>query len=212
MSETLFGRGRLGDLISDYPRAIQGEVDSWERNKVLAASETDLVDYLVGKYFLDAPTLVPRDHWESVADETAVDVTHDPMRVPFRDGRRILIPGHRVSVRVPFDGDADLFHFLPSTQLQSPTGDRLQAGLCSDLHRHRSSGHCRWRARSRGDRSRSRQHGVLSGLGTPRLHRLERKTSRRGHRLPECPKEPPPATSRPPSPDRSPIYYFEAHC
>lgn len=120
MSETLFSQARLGDLIGDYPRAIQGEVDGWERNKVLAASESDLINYLVAKYFLDAPTLLPRDHWESVADEAAVDVSHDPMRAPFWDGRRILIPGHRVSVRVPFDGDADLFDFRPSTRNFNP--------------------------------------------------------------------------------------------
>ena len=120
MSDTLFIRARLADLIRDYPRTIQDEVEDWERNKVLAASESDLVDYLEDKYFLDAPMLLPRDHWESVADETQVDVSHDPMRVPFRDGRRILIPGHRVSVRVPFDGDADLFDFQPSTYNYNP--------------------------------------------------------------------------------------------
>ena len=120
MSETLFNRPSLGNLIGSYPRAIQAEVDGWERNKALAASESDLIDYLVAKYFLDAPTLLPREQWESVADEVAVDVSHDRMRVPFRDGRRILIPGHRVAVRVPFDGDGDLFDFQPSTRTFNP--------------------------------------------------------------------------------------------
>ena len=120
MSETLFNRASLGNLIGGYPGAIQDEVDGWDRNKVLAASESDLIDYLVAKYFLDTPTLRPREQWESVADEAAVDVSHDPMRVPFRDGRRVLIPGHRVSVRVPFDGDGDLFDFQPSTSTFNP--------------------------------------------------------------------------------------------
>ena len=115
MSDTLFSRSHLGDLIRGYPQTVQGEVDGWERNKVLAASESDLVEYLVGRYFLHAPTLLHRDHWESVADETSVDVSHDPLRGGFLDDRRILVPGHRVSVRVPFEGDADLFDFRPST-------------------------------------------------------------------------------------------------
>ena len=118
MSEILFNRVELADLIDGYPRTIQGDVDSWERNKVLATSESDLVDYLIAKYSLDAPILRPRDQWESAADEAAVDVSHDFRRAPF--GRRILIPGHRVSVRVPFDGDADLFDFRPSTRNFNP--------------------------------------------------------------------------------------------
>ena len=115
MSGTLFRKARLADLIGNYPKSIQSEVESWERNKVLAASESDLVEHLVAKYFLDAPKLLPRDRWESAAKETAVDVSHDFRRAPFQDGQRMLIPGHQVSVSVPFEGDADLFHFLPST-------------------------------------------------------------------------------------------------
>lgn len=120
MNDTLFSRANLRDLIRNYPRSIQGEVDGWQRNKVLAASESDLVDYLVAKYVLDAPTLLPRSHWESVADEASIDVSHDPLRGGFLDGRRILIPGHRISVRVPFSGDPDLFEYRPSTYTYSP--------------------------------------------------------------------------------------------
>ena len=126
MSNALFGRSSLGDLIRGYPGSLQSEVDGWERNKVLAASESDLVDYLVTKYFLDAPTLLPRDQWQSAADETSIDVSHDPRRGGFLDGRRILVPGHRVSVRVPFEGDADLFEFQPlDLRLQSAACDRV---------------------------------------------------------------------------------------
>lgn len=120
MSGTLFGRARLSDVIRNSAKSIQSEIDIWERNKVLAASESDLVNYLVDKYSLDAPTLLPRDQWESSAEETKVDVSHDFSRAPLPVGRRMLIPGHQVSVRVPFEGDADLFDFLPSTHNSNP--------------------------------------------------------------------------------------------
>ena len=49
----------------------------------------------------------------------------------------MLIPGHRVSVRVPYDGDPDLFDFLPSNRnFNPPRRAGLQAGLPPDLHRH----------------------------------------------------------------------------
>ena len=120
VGKTLFSQKNLGDLIRNYPSTIQGEIDGWERNKVLAVSESDLIDYLVSKYTLDAPSLLPRDHWESVADEAMVDVSHDPMRTFLRDDGRAVVPGHRVSVRVPFDGDADLFEFQPTTHTFNP--------------------------------------------------------------------------------------------
>ena len=120
MSSHLFNRGRLSDLIAAYPRMMQDEVDGWDRNKVLAASESDLIDYLVQKYTLDAPTLRQREEWDSAADEVKVDVSHDFRRVPFADGRRIFVPGHRVTVRVPFEGDPDLFDYKPSTYNFNP--------------------------------------------------------------------------------------------
>ena len=46
------------------------------------------------------------------------------------DGRRLLIPGHQISVRVPFDGGPDLFGFLPSSVNSSGGPDRLRRQLC----------------------------------------------------------------------------------
>ena len=126
MSGILFNRGRLTDLTRAYPRKMQDEVDGWDRNKVLAASESDLIDYLVRKYILDAPRLRPREEWDSAADEVTVDVSHDFRRAAFADGGRVLVPGHRVSVRVPFEGDPDLFEYRPSTYDLNPP----RAELC----------------------------------------------------------------------------------
>ena len=124
MSDLLFNRGRLSDLLGAYPGSMQDEVDGWARNKVLSASEADLIDYLVQKYTLDVPRLRPREEWDSAADEVKVDVSHDFRRVPFGDGRSILVPGHRVTVRVPFDGNPDLFEYSSSTfDLNPPHAD-----------------------------------------------------------------------------------------
>ena len=115
MTDLLFNRGSLSDLIGAYPRSMQQEVDGWDENKVLAASEADLVDYLVQRYTLDAPSLRPREDWDSNANEEQVDVSHDFRRGFGRGDRRIFVPGHRFTVRIPFEGDANLFDYRPST-------------------------------------------------------------------------------------------------
>ena len=131
MSDLLFNRSRLSDLIGAYPGAMQDEVDGWDRNKVLAASESDLTDYLVQKYTLDVPGLRAREEWDSAADEVKVDVSHDFRRVPFGDGRPILVPGHRVTVRVPFDGDPDLLNYRSSSFDLNPPRAEVSKDQCS---------------------------------------------------------------------------------
>ena len=114
MSDLLFCRKDLSALIRSYPETIRNEVDGWEENKVLAASETDLIGYLEQKYVLDAPELRPREEWQASSEDTKIDVSHDFRRGGYADGRQLLVPGQRVIVKVPFRGDPDLFEFRPS--------------------------------------------------------------------------------------------------
>ena len=127
MSDLLFCRKDLGALIRSYPEAIRNEVDGWEENKVLAASETDLINFLEQKYVLDGPELRPREEWQASSEDTKVDVSHDFRRGGYLDGRQLLVPGQRVIVKVPFSGDPDLFEFQPSTYDLNPPRAKVLA-------------------------------------------------------------------------------------
>ena len=54
----LFWGKNLSALIRRYESAIGQEVAGWERNRVLASSETDVVSYLVERYTLHTPQLL----------------------------------------------------------------------------------------------------------------------------------------------------------
>ena len=116
MDDYLFTKKDLGSLICYYPVAIREIVESWDKNKVLGASETDLIDCLVQEVTLDAPKLHPREYWRVASDEAKIDVSHDFRYAPPIHDRSIVVDGQRITVEVPFDGDADLFDFRPSTR------------------------------------------------------------------------------------------------
>ncbi len=120
MNDLLFNDKSLGGLIRAYPESIREEVDGWAENKVLAASETDLINFVVEKYTLHGPELRPREEWQLEGQDTKVDVSHDFRRGGYGRGRPLLVPGQRIIVRVPFNGDPDLFQFQPSSHDYSP--------------------------------------------------------------------------------------------
>ena len=115
MDNYLFSKYDLGALIRSCPDEIRKIVESWDKNKVLGASESDLIDYLVQEVTLDSPELHPREHWSVASDEVKIDVRHDFRYAPPSHGRAIEVDGQRITVEVPFNGNADLFDFRPSS-------------------------------------------------------------------------------------------------
>jgi len=117
-----FGK-ELSALIRAYEAEIHREVDGWERNRVLASSESDLVTYLVEKYTLQAPRLlVDQMHIENEG-EAKIDIS-GRFEYDVRDrSRPFHVSGSFVVVAIPFEGDGDLFEFKASTfDLNPPRG------------------------------------------------------------------------------------------
>ena len=122
-SDLLFIGKDLSALIRGYEAEIHREVDGWERNRVLASSESDLVTYLVEKYTLQPPRLlVDQMHIENEG-EAKIDIS-GRFEYDVRDrSRPFHVPGAFVVVAIPFEGDGDLFEFKASTfNLNPPRG------------------------------------------------------------------------------------------
>ena len=102
-------------MIQTFEDKIRKEVEDWEPNKILAASEPDLVAYLVQQYTLDPPQLFPDEIYIESYGEIKIDVSSRPEYGPWDRNIPHYVPGSCVTVAIPFDGDANLFSYQAST-------------------------------------------------------------------------------------------------
>lgn len=113
--EILFYGKDLGQLIRAYEAEVMKEVEGWDKNKVLAASEPDLIAYLVEKYTLDPPRILKDQVHVADEGECQIDVSH---RFEYDNWGRPgphLVPGQYVTIAIPFEGDGGLFGFRASS-------------------------------------------------------------------------------------------------
>ena len=81
----------------------------------MAASEPDLVAYLVQQYTLDPPQLFPDAIYIESHGETKIDVSSRFEYGIWDRNSPHYVPGSYVTVAIPFDGDAILFSYQAST-------------------------------------------------------------------------------------------------
>lgn len=119
-NDLLFTERLLSDLIREYETELIKEIKGWEKNKILGASEHDLIEYLVQKNKLNVPRLSRNNIYIDSEGETEIDVSNR-FEYGFWDrSRPHYVPGFRVTVAIPFEGDAELFKFRASTYLTNP--------------------------------------------------------------------------------------------
>jgi len=112
MSDLLFSKYDLSQIIRNHHAMAQKEIDSCGEDYLLNASETDLVAYVVSKVSLDIPQLGEAFMLEPT--EVEVDVGSDPM-LGRGYGQSTKVKGCRVEIHIPFTGDQDLFLCRPSS-------------------------------------------------------------------------------------------------
>ena len=124
-SDLLFYGKDLGALIRRYETAIKEEVERWDRRRILASSESDLVTYLVDKYSLDPPRLLREQIYIENEGEAKIDVSGRFEYGIWDRGSPHFVPGSFVTVAIPFEGDDDLFGFQASTYSLNPPRGRV---------------------------------------------------------------------------------------
>lgn len=100
---------------------MESEIDGIDANQLLNTPTADFAAYFKEKYSLQSPVL-RREEWSASNHEVQVDVSRDGNRW-FSDEHRgpFYIPGQRIDIEVPFDGDHNLFEAKPSTFTLSGT-------------------------------------------------------------------------------------------
>lgn len=112
--DLLFSKKSLHYLLDDYRKQLRQDIDDWSETMLLSSSEAQLIDHLVDKFTLEVPKLYPRDDWRVDKQDVRINVSHNDQRFLRVDSAPITMPGQRITLCIPFTGDADLFEFRPS--------------------------------------------------------------------------------------------------
>lgn len=118
----LFGRAHLSDALRAHTEKIPQRVQAIAESVLRARSDQEIATELTEEFTI-VPLELLRDRATMAREEIEIDVSGDPGRDIFPPGRRVFAPGIKVVVSIPFRGDKELWHLLPSSfQLSSPRG------------------------------------------------------------------------------------------
>ncbi len=98
---------------------MRQEVETLDENRLLNTVPEDLKRYLVEKYSV-MPIKLLQDQWYADHQDMPVDIRHDQMRWIDDRSRPVMVPGERIEVRIPFEGEPELFYSKASTSTMNP--------------------------------------------------------------------------------------------
>jgi hypothetical protein len=110
----LFDQGRLSDLIDNGDAMLSKEIGGLDETKILQTSFSDLAEYFYKRFYLDVPTL-KLDQAHTLPPEQ-IEIEQPVSRdAYFREDGPYYIKATVFTLCVPFEGDPDLFKYLPSS-------------------------------------------------------------------------------------------------
>jgi hypothetical protein len=116
----LFCTYDLSQSLQSTQQKMREEIDNLDANRLLNTAPADLAAYLIQKYKVE-PLRLRRENWfVEPPKEIQVDVRYDPMRWIQDTSRPALVPGERTEVRIPFEGESELFFSRPNMMSSSP--------------------------------------------------------------------------------------------
>lgn len=121
----LFSSRDLRELLESCMTAMRQEIEQLDPNRLLNTSPTDLSKYLAEKYTLQTPSL-RRDDWSATETEAQIDVRYDQNRWIRDRSRPCYIPGQRIEVEVPIEGEVELMYARASTFSSSPPSAEIR--------------------------------------------------------------------------------------
>lgn len=108
--------GELTDFLRNRELAIAREIEFIESEDLLNASESDLCESIVTKFSLKMPEIMEDRINVSDHFETDIDVSQDRTRIIEDRNKPFHVKGTSVIIQIPFDGDSQIFSFIPPTR------------------------------------------------------------------------------------------------
>jgi len=126
-NDPLFTEGHLGATLDAHFAKVQQKVDSIERDQFLASRDDEIVEHVVSEMTVN-PLVLHEDASVMDQEETRVDVAGSPDRDPSMEGP-IWVAGTRVTISIPWSGDASLWKLRPDVlMMRYPRGSLRQPG------------------------------------------------------------------------------------
>ena len=117
-----YGGPDMFSLVQHQREQVKPSVEQIPKDKLLSASEEDLIAALTEDLQFDVPVISDEPTVET--QESKADVSRDPMRFIDDPSRPYYVPSTMVVVSIPFTGDAGFFRIQPSTfSLNPPRGE-----------------------------------------------------------------------------------------
>jgi hypothetical protein len=111
----LFNEGGLRDVLEGESRKLKAEVESQDRNYLLNANETQLIEYFTNKYRIEPLEIHSDRLYASDREELIPADRFDNFRFHVQRGEKYR--KQVVTYHVPFSGDQNLLRLAPSTRI-----------------------------------------------------------------------------------------------
>jgi hypothetical protein len=117
----------LRKVLEEKRIQLKQDIEKLDANQFLNTNRQELIKRFTENYQLKVPAI---NDDETVVDpqEVDIDVRNLPSRVHFSGFGSPFIRGTRFVFSVPFDGDAELFQFTPSTYNSMHPRAQVQSG------------------------------------------------------------------------------------
>lgn len=113
-TKPLFSDEDLSGFLRKRSDEAKAAIDAIPSDEVATVPVDELVERIQSRYSL-APPELQTDQAEVIPEEVRVDVQRDMRFGGFGKGRPVLAEGYRITIVMPFTGDALLFRYRPST-------------------------------------------------------------------------------------------------
>jgi hypothetical protein len=125
-SGLLFVTHDLDHSLRSTIEKMRQEVEALDENRLLNTASDDLKKYLVEKYGVTPITLL-RDRWYADYRDAPVDVRYDQLRWIDDKRRPAMVSGEHVDIRIPFEGESELFYTRANTYTMNPPRAAIEA-------------------------------------------------------------------------------------
>jgi hypothetical protein len=112
--ECLFNEMQITPVLEDQRAKLRQRMEQIPSNKLLNASEHDLVQAVVDEFRLEVPVLKEEERYVESQREIKEDVSGNPRYGDNISGGPVYATGDEVIIAVPFEGNAEFFKVQPN--------------------------------------------------------------------------------------------------